>query len=128
MKEFIEKLIGRLEEQAEQYRRRGFEYEEKGYSAMADKHYGKQCSYLHSIEIVTQLTEEYKSKTQADKIRSMSDEELADYIIFIGYDYNEKIPYCKSTPQCTEILDSGRIVPNGMCRECLVKWLQSEVE
>lgn len=60
MKEFIEKLIGRLEEQAEQYRRRGFEHEEKGYSAMADKYYGKQCSYLHSIEIVNQLAEEYK--------------------------------------------------------------------
>ena len=59
MKEFIEKLIGRLEEQAEQYRRRGFEHEQKGYSAMADKYYGKQCSYLHSIEIVNELAEEY---------------------------------------------------------------------
>ena len=59
MKEFIEKLIGRLEEQAEQYRRRGFEHEQKGYSAMADKYYGKQCSYLHSIEIVNELAEEF---------------------------------------------------------------------
>ena len=58
MKEFIEKLIERLQEQAEQYRRRGYEHEEKGYSAMADKYYGKQCSYLHSIEIVNQLAEE----------------------------------------------------------------------
>lgn len=52
MKEFIEKLIGRLEEQAEQYRRRGFEHEQKEFSAMADKYYGKQCSYLHAIDIV----------------------------------------------------------------------------
>ena len=59
MKEFIEKLIGRLEKQADQYRRRGFEHEQKGYSAMADKYYGKQCSYLHSIEIVNELAEEY---------------------------------------------------------------------
>ena len=107
MKEFIEKLIGRLEEQAEQYRRRGFEYEEKGYSAMADKHYGKQCSYLHSIEIVTQLTEEYKSKTQADKIRSMSDEELAEF-----FSERDKIP---NRYKCKEIED-------------WIKWLQSEVE
>lgn len=61
MKEFIEKLIGRLEKQAEQYRRRGFEHEQKGYSAMADKYYGKQCSYLHSIEIVNELAEEYRN-------------------------------------------------------------------
>ena len=61
MKEFIEKLIGRLEKQAEQYRRRGFEHEQKGYSAMADKYYGKQCSYLHSIEIVNELAEEYNN-------------------------------------------------------------------
>lgn len=61
MKEFIEKLIERLEEQAEQYRRRGFEHEEKGYSAMADKYYEKQCSYLHSIEIVNKLAEEYNN-------------------------------------------------------------------
>lgn len=59
MNKFIEELIGRLETQAEQYRRRGFEHEQKGYSAMADKYYGKQCSYLHSIEIVNGLAEKY---------------------------------------------------------------------
>ena len=60
MKEFINKLIGRLEKQAEQYRNRGFEYEKHRYSAMADKYYAKECSYLHSIEIVNELAEEYK--------------------------------------------------------------------
>lgn len=119
MKEFIEKLIERLEKE----------------KIIAFKTYrtfdmntdlGRMFGIEKSIEIINELKEEYKSKTQADKIRSMSDEELADYIIFIGNGYNEKIPYCKSTPQCTEILDSGRIVPNEMCRECLVKWLQSE--
>ena len=50
----VEKVVEQLEQQAEQYRQRGFEVEarmEIG-SNMADKYYGKQCSYLHAIEIV----------------------------------------------------------------------------
>lgn len=132
MKEFIDKLIERLEEYKDSH---------------LIEHDSEECLHCKENEddwcvcrncnicvwdktraIVKELAEEYKPKTQAGKIRSMSDEELADYIIFVGGGYNEKIPYCKSIPQCTEILDSGRIVPNEMCRECLVKWLQSEAE
>lgn len=111
MKEFVKKLIGRLEKQAEQYRRRGFEHEQKGYSAMADKYYGKQCSYLHSIEIVNELAEEYincsadTSTTNADKIRSMTDEELAE--LFTKLAWNSEV---QTTPLK------------------YLAWLQSEVE
>ena len=48
----MEKVVAELEQQAEQYRNRGFEHEQKGFSKMADKYYGKQCSYLHAIDIV----------------------------------------------------------------------------
>jgi hypothetical protein len=48
----VEKVMAELEQQAEQYRNRGFEHEQKGFSTMADKYYGKQCSYLHAIDIV----------------------------------------------------------------------------
>lgn len=48
----IDRIVEQLEQQAEQYRRRGFEAEQKGFSKEADKYYGKQCSYLHSVEIV----------------------------------------------------------------------------
>ena len=48
----VEKVVAELEQQAEQYRNRGFEYEKHGYSAMADTYYAKQCSYLHAIDIV----------------------------------------------------------------------------
>lgn len=113
MQEFIEKLIERLE-------KLGWVY--------ADYYPDETEIYDEVVKIVNELVEEYKPKTQADKIRAMSDEELADYIIFIGANIEEKIPYCKSTPQCTEILDSGRIVTDKMCRECLAKYLQSEAE
>ena len=48
----VEKVVEELERQAEQERNRGFECEQKGYSAMADKHYGKYCSYEYATEIV----------------------------------------------------------------------------
>lgn len=53
---------------------------------------------------------------------------FADFLISVGGDNSEKIPYCKSTPRCTEILENGELIPDEMCMECLIKWLQSEVE
>ena len=38
------------------------------------------------------------------------------------------IPFCKSTDECTDIMDSGELIPDELCKQCLVKWLQSEVE
>lgn len=48
----IDKVVEKLKKQAEQYRHRAFEVEKKGLSELADKYYGKQCSYEHAIEIV----------------------------------------------------------------------------
>ena len=48
----VDKVVEELKQQAEQYRHRGFEAEKKGFSTMADKYYGKQCSYEHAIKIV----------------------------------------------------------------------------
>ena len=50
-----EKVVAELEQQAEQYRERGFETERKNVKVMvtmADRYYAKQCSYLHASEIV----------------------------------------------------------------------------
>lgn len=132
MKEFIEKLIERLEQYKDTHLIEHDSEEclhcKENEDDWCDCRNCFICVYDKAKAIVKELAEEYKPKTQADKIRAMSDEELADYIIFIGANIEEKIPYCKSTPQCTEILDSGRIVTDKMCRECLVKCLQSETE
>lgn len=48
----IDKVVEKLKKQAERYRHRAFEVEKKGLSELADKYYGKQCSYEHAIEIV----------------------------------------------------------------------------
>lgn len=61
MNEFIEKLIGRLEEKAVGHREAGFEMERKGLSNIADKQYAKHTTYLNAISIVNQLAEEYNN-------------------------------------------------------------------
>lgn len=111
MKEFIDKLIERLEKE----------------KIIAFKTYrtfdmntdlGRMFGIEKSIEIINELKEEYKSKTQADKIRSTSDAELAE--LFAQYscedaDYTSLLPIkdCKwGTKQ--EVIDRN------------LKWLQSE--
>ena len=100
MKGFIEKLIGRLEKE----KIIAF----KTYRAFdMNTDLGRMFGIEKSIEIINEIAEEYKPKTQADKIRSMSDEELAEF-----FSERDKIPNrCK----CKEIED-------------WIKWLQSEAE
>ena len=100
MKEFIEKLIGRLEE---------LRIDKSNYfgvlNIVAEKYDRANEMLDDAIEIAKELAEEYKSKTQADKIRSMSDEELAEF-----FSERDKIP---NRYKCKEIED-------------WIKWLQSE--
>ena len=56
--------------------------------------------------------DKYKRMTQADRIRAMSDEELADFM------YAKDIPWCDDSECTTETL----------CKDCFRKWLQQEVE
>ena len=100
MKEFIDKLIERLEKE----KIIAF----KTYRAFdMNTDLGRMFGIEKSIEIINELAEEYKSKTQADKIRLMSDEELAEF-----FSERDKIP---NRYKCKEIED-------------WIKWLQSEAE
>lgn len=108
MKEFIEKLIGRLEEYPHG------KYEDE---------YGKGFSngINVAIEEVNELADEYGKDTNvttnADRIRSMTDEELAEFF--------EKLEVvcdmCAFKVGCCNIV-------SGNCKSGLLKWLQSEVE
>lgn len=118
MKEFIDKLIERLEEKA------FIDY---------DEYYTDGGECLISIsdvkEIVNQLAEEYKlsemptgseCKTNADRIRSMSDEELAEFID-------------SGCPDCARLCPDFKAGCSWTCqhhqgKDFLLKWLQSEVE
>ena len=65
--------------------------------------------------------------TNADRIRSMSDEELAELLYSIQ-NLEDKVKFCKNKIECDNILDIGKEIPDNMCKQCLVDWLQSEME
>ena len=90
---------------------------------------GKWCPKVNDsphVEIEREC-EYYKRMTQADRIRSMSDEELAELLYSIQ-NLEDKVKFCKNKIECDNILDSGKEIPDNMCKQCLVDWLQSEVE
>ena len=62
-----------------------------------------------------------RTPTNGDKIRAASDEEMAEFIL--ANDLDEEIHFCKSTPECNAILDSGRAITHEMCRKCVLDWL-----
>ena len=62
-------------------------------------------------------------KTHYDRIRSMSIDELAEYM----YHYWDA-PFCKNKPQCAQLLDAPGGIPEESCIQCARKWLMQEVE
>ena len=61
-----------------------------------------------------------KKKTNADKIRAMSDEELAEYIFGVSIG-NAPCVLCSEECDFCELSDE-------QCKEKTLKWLQSEAE
>jgi hypothetical protein len=86
MKEFIEKLIGRLEELKKDVVDNKCPVEKN--SRECEMEYACETCYLtKTINIINELAEEFATdtnvgnKTNADRIRSMTDEELAEFLI-----------------------------------------------
>ena len=110
MKEFINKLISRLEELKTYYA----EDFSQGYSCEVD------CVEKYEVKkIVNELAEEYGKDTNvttnADRIRSMTDEELAEFISkYFSCEYE-----CAVRDKCGSDWD---------CKRATIDWLQSEVE
>ena len=62
-----------------------------------------------------------RAPTIGDKIRDVSDEEMAEFIL--ANDLDDEIHFCKSTPECNAILDSGGAITHEMCMKCCIDWL-----
>ena len=119
MKEFMDKLIERLEEKifsAELYN---------------DEFNGQTVDNLiclgDVVEIVNQLAEEYNQdltkvkqepKTRIERIRSMSVEELADAILEKS-EISIAIDFCQGFEKCWEDIQESE------CKKCLIKYLNS---
>lgn len=68
-----------------------------------------------------------KPQTNADRIRSMTDEELAELLYSLQTEDLDGM-FCKTEDKCEEMMDSGDEIPKSMCKQCLVKWLKEESE
>lgn len=80
---------------------------------MANQKYCDKCGYIK------EQCECGKTKTNADRIRSMSDEELAEKMFELeNKELCKVIPFCKSTDECTDIMDSGELIPDELCKQC----------
>ena len=126
MKEFIEKLIGRLEEkfkynseQAEIYR--DGSDKDAYFREKKDLYMDRANTYGQVMRIINELAEEYGKDTNvttnADRIRSMTDEELAEFL----YDTNH---YFENDRYLVRF--GGEIVQDEEIS--ILDWLQSEVE
>lgn len=68
-----------------------------------------------------------KPQTYADRIRAMSDEELADMIFKYGID--DKIAFCKELAKCQKLIELDRLNPWGKeCKKCMLEWLKQPAE
>lgn len=61
--------------------------------------------------------------TNADRFRSLSDEDLADII----YELNMEGTYCQNRKECEKLLNNDGIT-DDMCKKCLLEYLRKPVE
>lgn len=60
--------------------------------------------------------------TNAEKIRTMTDEELAHTLLHLdGYN-----TFCTSFRECVERVEQGEDVPEERCEACMLRWLRAE--
>ena len=83
--------------------------------------------YAAAEDFARRLIDHAKPMTIADRIRSMSDVELAKWLIKAN-DGDFYIPFCECRPECNEMLDGGVDIPDESCVACMVRYLQSDYE
>ena len=77
------------------------------------------------LEIINETEQEFAPKTNADRIRAMSDEQLADEMLKFT-DVCEQINFCHNDQMCNDTLDRGELIEKEMCKRCLMNWLGKE--
>lgn len=66
--------------------------------------------------------------TMGDRIRTMSDGELADFIeevAGLGELYNS---ICQNKKECCEMMERDELIPDEWCRSCRIEWLRKPME
>ena len=68
----------------------------------------------------------YEEPSVGDRVRCMTDEELAHFIGHIESDKGFK--FCTSKPECSECLEKCQEIPEEWCMACLVAALKKPAE
>lgn len=69
----------------------------------------------------------HETPSRADRIRAMSDEELAELLNRIAE--GESAPrYCRNLPERDENLETDKLIPLERCLGCLLHWLQQPAD
>ena len=63
--------------------------------------------------------------TNGDKIRTLTDEQLAKIINGLA---EESGQFCRELPECEEDLNNDRMIPKERCQQCVLAWLREEAE
>lgn len=72
---------------------------------------------IEKCRLETKLRNLQQVKTNADRIRNMTDEELAEFLAYNAY--------CE---ECYVKKDDSCCYPDGTCKQKHLEWLQSEAE
>ena len=99
----------------------------------ADEQIGDQVEWDDDIDLnrcgcPTSTWDKYftppkKPQTNADRFRSMTDEDLAK-ALYYGFDTE----YCTNDPACAAMLDEPDGIPEEKCIGCLLNWLRQPAE
>lgn len=119
--DIIVTMIGKKPYYEIKYKEIGEDYYHVGYSSY------KLENVLAWKDECFEIVKECRPQTNADRIRSMTDEELAELLYSLQTEDLDGM-FCKTEDKCEEMMDSGDEIPKSMCKQCLVKWLKSESE
>ena len=65
--------------------------------------------------------------TNGDKIRSMTDEELASWINNVFNNGDDFLGFCQNKKVCKNKLDTADGIPVSWCSECLLDWIRRDI-
>lgn len=88
------------------------------------------CRLFTDAEVVSHCLRgpcKQQQLSNADRIRAMSDEELAEKL-YRFCDIEEQVGYCKNLPECEKLLDTEDGIPEKRCIGCLLYWLKQPAE
>lgn len=73
-------------------------------------------------------TELPPTRSFADQIRAMSDEELCDAIFRLIYAADPATWFCTGKKECGELMNADKDIPDAMCKACLLAKLRQPAD